>query len=562
MESWWWLVCFWLAALTELTQQNTMSCDGVRKLLQLQQIDATTGVLDTPGTASDLQVCLSRDVTCCTRKVEEQYQTAVRQDIQNLLQTFSYNLKLLITQNIATLQDTMDLMVREVQNHTFSLLKVLYGDLASRASSPLAELFTDVGLFVLGAELNLVEASQRFFHTIFPLVYDQLEERGMAPLDPVYQDCVQSVGRRAAAYGNAPLRLALLVSHASLAERVFLQAMHLAVEVINTTDHAQPSRECRRALMRMRYCPLCQALTDSKPCMGYCLNVLRGCLASLAEVDTHWQEFVRSLEALAARMNGGNELEHVLASVPSLITDAVAYTRRNAARLTSQVHRVCGKPERSGHVQQGGAIDTLHLQTPERNKEDTLSHWRREFLSSLRHYRAFYGGLADQMCVRELASTDGPTCWNGNDVVKSYTKRVVGSGIRAQTHNPEVRVKEADPVINKLIDKLKHVNQLLQGRFIPKVGTLGQIEMGSGDTDMTFSGQCDDEDGCWGSGDKAGETRIIIPPELGEQKPGENPHRDSHTQAAGHTLQASGCRSAHGAASLLSAVCTLLTLWR
>lgn len=50
MESWWWLVCFWLAALTELTQQNTMSCDGVRKLLQLQQIDATTGVLDTPGT--------------------------------------------------------------------------------------------------------------------------------------------------------------------------------------------------------------------------------------------------------------------------------------------------------------------------------------------------------------------------------------------------------------------------------------------------------------------------------------------------------------------------------
>lgn len=59
-------------------------------------------------TASDLQVCLSRDVTCCTRKVEEQYQTAVRQDIQNLLQTFSYNLKLLITQNIATLQGEWD----------------------------------------------------------------------------------------------------------------------------------------------------------------------------------------------------------------------------------------------------------------------------------------------------------------------------------------------------------------------------------------------------------------------------------------------------------------------
>lgn len=231
----------------------------------------------------------------------------------------------------------VDLVAHDVQTRTFSLLKGLYGDLASRASSPLAELLTDVVLFVLGAELNLEEAAHRFFHALFPLVYDQLQEPGMAPLDPAYQECVRSVGSRAAACGNAPTRLALLVTYASAAERVFLQSMHLAVEVINVTDHAHPSRECRQALMRMRYCPLCQALTDSKPCMGYCLNVLRGCLASLAEVDVHWQEFVRSLEALAERMHDGKDFEHALASVPPLIADAVAYTRKNAARLASQV---------------------------------------------------------------------------------------------------------------------------------------------------------------------------------------------------------------------------------
>lgn len=49
MESRWWLVCLCLAALTDRTQQNSMSCDRVRKLLQLQQINTTTGVLDTPG---------------------------------------------------------------------------------------------------------------------------------------------------------------------------------------------------------------------------------------------------------------------------------------------------------------------------------------------------------------------------------------------------------------------------------------------------------------------------------------------------------------------------------
>ncbi|KAK3510950.1 hypothetical protein QTP70_027814 [Hemibagrus guttatus] len=613
-----------------------MSCDRVGKLLRLQQIDATTGVLKKPGTGSDLQVCESHSVTCCTSVVEERYQTAVHRDIQNLLQTFSFNLKLLITQNIAILQDTVDSVVRDVQNHTFSLLNELYGDLARRASSPLAELFTDVGLFVLGAELNLEEAAHRFFHTLFPLVYEQFVEPSMSPFDPVYQECVQLVGRRAAAYGIAPTRLALLVSHASLAERTFLQAMHLAVEVINTTDHAQPSRDCRHALMRMRYCPLCQGLADSKPCMGYCLNVLRGCLAGLAEVDAHWQEFVRSLEALATRMHDGNELEHVLSSIPPLITEAVDFASRNAARLSSQgrsklkVHGFCGEPMRSGHIQQGAGSpsDTVHLQIPERNTEESLSHRRREFVSSFRHYRAFYGGLADQMCVRELASTDGPTCWNGSGMVKSYlrnhkapslslflshwlclslcpspipsplpppppttvppslwfmycpqraeifsvslclslyyyTKRVVGSGIRAQAQNPEVLVKEADPIINQVIDKLKHINQRLQGRFIPKLGTLDQIEMGSGDTDLVFSGQCDDEDGCWGSGDRAAETRSIKTPELNEQKPDEITHHGSHTQVAGRTLQASsGCRNTHGAVSVLSAVYTLLMLWR
>ncbi|KAK3529776.1 hypothetical protein QTP86_003211 [Hemibagrus guttatus] len=488
-------------ALILRTQQNSMSCDRVGKLLRLQQIDATTGVLKKPGTGSDLQVCESHSVTCCTSVVEERYQTAVHRDIQNLLQTFSFNLKLLITQNIAILQG---------------------------AKLPVQK----SGKFCWN--LETLSRNYFFFKKIFFWVI--------------------LVGRRAAAYGIAPTRLALLVSHASLAERTFLQAMHLAVEVINTTDHAQPSRDCRHALMRMRYCPLCQGLADSKPCMGYCLNVLRGCLAGLAEVDAHWQEFVRSLEALATRMHDGNELEHVLSSIPPLITEAVDFASRNAARLSSQgrsklkVHGFCGEPMRSGHVQQGAGSpsDTVHLQIPERNTEESLSHRRREFVSSFRHYRAFYGGLADQMCVRELASTDGPTCWNGSGMVKSYTKRVVGSGIRAQAQNPEVLVKEADPIINQVIDKLKHINQgyafnqasvscfrllpvrgrhsgptgphnnlaqRLQGRFIPKLGTLDQIEMGSGDTDLVFSGQCDDEDGCWGSGDRAAETRSIKTPE-------------------------------------------------
>lgn len=42
----------------------------------------------------------------------------------------------------------------------------------------------------------------------------------------------------------------------------------------------------------------------------------------------------------------------------------------------------------------------------------------------------------------------------------SYTQRVVGNGIKAQSGNPEVKVRGTDPVINQIIDKLKHVIQV------------------------------------------------------------------------------------------------------
>lgn len=37
---------------------------------------------------------------------------------------------------------------------------------------------------------------------------------------------------------------------------------------------------------------------------------------------------------------------------------------------------------------------------------------------------------------------------------------MVGSGIKAQSENPEVKVKGKDPVISQIIDKLKHIIQV------------------------------------------------------------------------------------------------------
>lgn len=53
---------------------------------------------------SDLQVCLPKGPTCCSRKMEEKYQLTARLNIEQLLQSASMELKFLIIQNAAVFQ--------------------------------------------------------------------------------------------------------------------------------------------------------------------------------------------------------------------------------------------------------------------------------------------------------------------------------------------------------------------------------------------------------------------------------------------------------------------------
>uniref|UniRef100_A0AAZ3R0V5 Glypican 5a n=1 Tax=Oncorhynchus tshawytscha TaxID=74940 RepID=A0AAZ3R0V5_ONCTS len=505
------LCCLFVAACVGLISPvgSLTSCDEVRKVFQLRQIGPVKSLPKRPREGSDLQVCQSRNLTCCSKKMEERYQVAARRDVQNLLQTSSASLKFLISRNVAAFQESFESLIKASENHTNLVLQASYRNMAGEASGLVRELFTDVGLFLLGSELNIDDITSRFFDALFPLVYHHLINPSLSRVTPGYAECVRSARRDLSPFGAAPGVLANQIGRSGVGGRVLLQALHLGIEVINTTDHLVFSRECRRALLRMQYCPHCHGLTLSKPCMGYCLNVMRGCLASMAEVDLHWREFVRSLEGLSARMHGTQDLEQVLLGVHAVVHDAVAHGQRNGPHLSAQVYKVCGRPSRqpaqSVSGQQDGA--SIPLKAFIRETGNSLATRRKEFLNSLRLYRTFYGGLADQLCVNQLAS---PMDWPaGTD----YTLRVVGNGIKAQTANPEVKVKEGDPVIHQIIDKLKHINQLLQGKSIPKFGTLDLIETGSGNGEgRGYSGDCDDEDGCGGSGGGEVKRKVMTLP--------------------------------------------------
>ncbi|CAM4394613.1 unnamed protein product, partial [Caretta caretta] len=93
-----------LAALLSLKGEKLPSCEDARKVFQLLQIGPAKGLPETPQAGADLQVCTSKNLTCCTKKMEEKYQIVVKQDIQQVLQTSSSTLKFLISHNAAAFQ--------------------------------------------------------------------------------------------------------------------------------------------------------------------------------------------------------------------------------------------------------------------------------------------------------------------------------------------------------------------------------------------------------------------------------------------------------------------------
>ncbi|XP_027740179.1 glypican-5-like [Empidonax traillii] len=80
------------------------SCHEVRTAFQLRQIGPLKLVPDVPTAESDLQICQHRAPTCCTKKMEESYQAAVRRERTQSIQALNFELKYMIVGHITAFQ--------------------------------------------------------------------------------------------------------------------------------------------------------------------------------------------------------------------------------------------------------------------------------------------------------------------------------------------------------------------------------------------------------------------------------------------------------------------------
>uniref|UniRef100_A0A8C8RPS9 Glypican-5 n=1 Tax=Pelusios castaneus TaxID=367368 RepID=A0A8C8RPS9_9SAUR len=491
------------------------SCHEVRTAFQIRQIGPLKLVPDVPTAESDLQICQHRAPTCCTKKMEESYQTAVRRERTQNIQALNFELKYMIVGHITAFQEAFESLLRFAENHTTSLFETAYRAMAKEAAEPVKELFTDLSLYILGAETTVENAVLRFFDSLFPLVYSRLINPGIIDLSEEYTECLRLTRQDINPFGRYSKEVVTELSKSLWASRMLNQALNMGIEVINTTEHAALTKECSKALVKMEYCPHCQGLTLIRPCMGYCLNVMRGCLASVSELDIQWREYISTLEYLTNEMAGSHDLELALVGIRNSINEAILHAQLNGPQLSATVDKVCGQPqEREAKPSPDNIVqekEIPEMQALTMVHSANLNNKRREFINYMKRSRTFYASIAERLCDGDLAMQDGSTCWNGEDVVESYTSRIVSSGLKAQINNPELKVKGLDPLISHLINKLHNFNQLDTEKTKLKLERWASRESGSGggkSEAIESSGDCDDEDGCQGSGDRIHTTDL------------------------------------------------------
>ncbi|XP_058044008.1 glypican-5-like isoform X2 [Ahaetulla prasina] len=485
------------------------SCHEVRTAFQMRQIGPIKLVPDVPTTDSSLQICQHKSPTCCTKKMEENYQAAVRRERIENTQTLNFELKYMIVGHITAFQAAFESLLRFAENHTASLFETVYRSMSKEAAEPVKELFTDLSLYLLGAQNRVEKAFFRFFDSIFPLVYTRLINPGMTDLSEEYMECLRQTRQDINPFGRYSKEAVMELAKSLRASRTFNQALGMGVEVLNATEHAVLTKECIRGLVKMQYCPHCQGLTLIRPCEGYCLNVMRGCFASVSELDIHWREYIYTLEYLTNEMAVTHDLELALLGIRYSINEAILHAQLNGPQLSATVDKVCGHPEeKEVKSLPDSIIQAKEIERPPLTMAHsiTINNKRREFISYMKRSRTFYASLTERLCDGDLVMKDSSTCWNGQDVVESYKNRVVTNGLKAQMNNPELIVRGLDPQIGHLIDKLKHFNQVAAQKTSLQSESWIDREGSSGNgmsKETESSGDCDDEDGCQGSGDKS-----------------------------------------------------------
>uniref|UniRef100_A0A3P8RYK6 Glypican 2 n=1 Tax=Amphiprion percula TaxID=161767 RepID=A0A3P8RYK6_AMPPE len=450
-------------------------------LLLLLAVVFSTHVINPPNLAfssglalgEHLRLC-PQDYTCCSSQMEETLALQSERDFLKAIEDNSQFLLTTFTQRHRRFDEFFRELIDLSEKSMNQMFTKTYGRLFTQNAHVFQELFVELRRYYSGGSVSLTEVLSDF--------WSRLVERVFSLVNPQYQfsedylECVSKHAEQLQPFGDVPRKLRVQVSRAFIAARALSQGLATGRDIVNKATKLTADSECVRGLMRQWYCPLCRGMPSLRPCHSLCLNVMKGCLANQADLDTEWNNFIDALYQVSEKLEGPFNMELAADSISVKVSEAIMHMQENSVGISSKVFQGCGNPRpaparsKRSPKESGGNRRPFRTYTPEEKPTTAagtnLDRLVTELKERLRPMRGFWVSLPHTICNDEKMAADVTNedrCWNGQTRGR-YLPDVTGDGLVSQINNPEVEVDIARPDVRtrQLIMELRVVTNKLR----------------------------------------------------------------------------------------------------
>ncbi|XP_072573715.1 glypican-4 [Paramormyrops kingsleyae] len=418
-----------------------------------------------------LKVC-PQGFTCCTAQMEEKLSQQSRSDLKAPVSQLSSTLQSTFTQRnrhfdqfFRELLDNAERSLHDMFVRTYGQMYVKNAELFKRFFRELRRYYA-AGAGAVDLDGMLADFWAELLERMFRLVNVQYE------FSDAYMECVSRHTEQLRPFGDVPRKLRLQLTRAFVAARTFTRGLALLPDVVAKVSTVSASPGCARAAMKMLYCPYCSGQVALKPCQRYCINVLRGCLANQADLDSEWNNFLDAMLSLAERLEGPFNFESVMDPIDVKISDAIMNMQENSMQVSQKVFQGCGQPKPAMNFRSRRAVSEVGYTgrfrpyspdaRPTTAAGTSLDRLVTDVKKKLKHAKKFWSTLPETVCVGERVGPNDD-CWNGT-AKSRYESDLTDSGLANQVSNPDVEVDitKPDAVIRRQIMVLREMTSWLK----------------------------------------------------------------------------------------------------
>ncbi|XP_055377169.1 glypican-6 [Condylostylus longicornis] len=279
--------------------------------------------------------------TCCTYFMEGKLAVSSRLQLERNVKDSLGKLSSVLGTRAMKFNSEFATLLATSKKEFHTMFKRTYGVIYEQNAYVFADLFAELEKYYTRGRVNLSEAIDTFFNTLYQKMFTVLNAQYQ--FNDKYLGCVSEHMRELKPFGDVPDKLSVQIKRSFVATRTYAQAVITASEIVKKVANTRVYSECTAALTKMQQCGICKGHSE-KPCNAYCVNVMKGCLQHFNELDTEWDNFVAAIVKLSERLLGPFNIVMVVEPINIKISEAIMNFQETGQDISNQVFTGCGRP--------------------------------------------------------------------------------------------------------------------------------------------------------------------------------------------------------------------------